>query len=154
MSIRSIFQRLRTGKGEPEPEGTLKSSWENILLQITLPIVLILAFTSLTKLSATIKNYKLKKKQLNVMIEQYEEKKGKISQFLNELKNTPLREHMEKRTEAVIALQKQKIIKALGEMRYDEKIQYGIYLPTKNMPSQSSLQWRSEAYLRLFPVTG
>jgi len=152
MSVSKIFHKLKTGRDNSDSEDTLKSSWENILLQIALPIVLILAFTSLTKLSSTVKDYRQKKEQLNTMIAQYEEKREKIARFLNELENTPLKEQIEKRTEAVIDLQKQKIIKALGELRYDEKIQSGIYLPTKDVTTQSPRQWRSEAYLRLFPV--
>jgi hypothetical protein len=111
---------------------------------------LILAFTSLTKISATIKDYRLKEKQLTVIMEQYREKREKIALFLNDLQNTKIREHVEKRTEAVIELQKQKLFKALGEMRYDEKMQFGIYLPSRGANAERPLLWRSEAYLQLF----
>lgn len=148
-----MFQVLRRQKGARDPDSsTLTSSWENILLQILLPIVLILAFTTMTKLSATIKDYKVKKKQLTAMMEQYREKREKITLFLSDLQNTKIREHVEKRTEAVIELQKQKLFKALGEMRYDEKMQFGIYLPSRGANAERPLLWRSEAYLQLFPV--
>jgi hypothetical protein len=150
MSTKKMFQALRGEKGKGDPDSTLKSSWENVLLQILLPIVLILALTSLTKLSTTIKDYKLKKKQLTAMMEQYKEKREKVTAFLSDLQNTKTREHVEKRTEAVIELQKQKLFKALGEMRYDEKMQFGIYLPSRGASTERPLLWRSEAYLQLF----